>query len=91
MAPEYVMRGHLTEKADVYSFGVVAMEIFSGKSNANYTPDNECCIGLLDWVLNQYFPHKDLRCVLNKVLDFSISGVCTTEERSFLRDSGSEA
>ncbi|KAL0759755.1 hypothetical protein Bca101_075905 [Brassica carinata] len=49
MAPEYVMRGHLTEKADVYSFGVVAMEIFSGKSNANYTPDNECCIGLLDW------------------------------------------
>nr|VDC97039.1 unnamed protein product [Brassica rapa] len=49
MAPEYVMRGHLTEKADVYSFGVVAMEIVSGKSNANYTPDNECCIGLLDW------------------------------------------
>nr|VDD36509.1 unnamed protein product [Brassica oleracea] len=49
MAPEYVMRGHLTEKADVYSFGVVAMEIVSGKSNANYTPDNECCVGLLDW------------------------------------------
>ncbi|WZZ03854.1 hypothetical protein YC2023_089775 [Brassica napus] len=70
MAPEYAMRGHLTEKADVYSFGVVAMEIVSGKSNANYTPDNECCVGLLDWVLNQYFPHKYLRCVLNKVLDF---------------------
>lgn len=49
MAPEYSMRGHLTEKADVYSFGVVAMEIVSGKSNANYTPDNECCVGLLDW------------------------------------------
>ncbi|XP_013594614.1 PREDICTED: probable LRR receptor-like serine/threonine-protein kinase At1g29720 [Brassica oleracea var. oleracea] len=49
MAPEYAMRGHLTEKADVYSFGVVAMEIVSGKSNANYTPDNECCVGLLDW------------------------------------------
>ncbi|XP_010460751.2 PREDICTED: probable LRR receptor-like serine/threonine-protein kinase At1g29720, partial [Camelina sativa] len=49
MAPEYAMRGHLTEKADVYSFGVVAMEIISGKSNANYTPDNECCVGLLDW------------------------------------------
>ncbi|CAF1993580.1 unnamed protein product [Brassica napus] len=49
MAPEYAMRGHLTEKADVYSFSVVAMEIVSGKSNANYTPDNECCVGLLDW------------------------------------------
>ncbi|KAL0800297.1 hypothetical protein Bca101_055472 [Brassica carinata] len=52
MAPEYAMRGHLTEKADVYSFAVVAMEIVSGKSNANYTPDNDCCVGLLDWVLN---------------------------------------
>ena len=50
MAPEYAMRGHLTEKADAYSFGMVAMEIVSGKSNANYTPDNECCVGLLDWV-----------------------------------------
>lgn len=37
MAPEYAMRGYLTEKADVYSFGIVAMEIVSGKSNANYT------------------------------------------------------
>eukprot|EP01018_Ginkgo_biloba_P000736 Gb_02004 [translate_table: standard] len=27
MAPEYAMRGVLTEKADVYSFGVVALEI----------------------------------------------------------------
>ncbi|XP_022941244.1 probable leucine-rich repeat receptor-like serine/threonine-protein kinase At3g14840 [Cucurbita moschata] len=33
MAPEYAMRGHLTDKADVYSFGVVALEIVSGRSN----------------------------------------------------------
>ncbi|KAF0914772.1 hypothetical protein E2562_031379 [Oryza meyeriana var. granulata] len=32
MAPEYAMRGYLTDKADVYSFGVVALEIVSGKS-----------------------------------------------------------
>lgn len=31
MAPEYVTRGKLTEKADVYSFGVVVIEIVSGK------------------------------------------------------------
>ncbi|VVA93504.1 unnamed protein product [Arabis nemorensis] len=33
MAPEYAMRGYLTE-ADVYSFGIVTKEIVSGKSNA---------------------------------------------------------
>ncbi|KAL3626773.1 hypothetical protein CASFOL_029345 [Castilleja foliolosa] len=27
MAPEYAMRGHLTDKADVYSFGVVLLEV----------------------------------------------------------------
>ncbi|KAF5949283.1 hypothetical protein HYC85_011276 [Camellia sinensis] len=27
MAPEYAMRGYLTDKADVYSFGIVALEI----------------------------------------------------------------
>ncbi|KAJ8532663.1 hypothetical protein K7X08_012586 [Anisodus acutangulus] len=31
LAPEYAMRGHLTEKADVFSFGVVALEIVSGR------------------------------------------------------------
>uniref|UniRef100_M4CMJ3 non-specific serine/threonine protein kinase n=1 Tax=Brassica campestris TaxID=3711 RepID=M4CMJ3_BRACM len=54
MAPEYAMRGYLTEKADVYSFGIVAMEIVSGKSNANYTPEHESCVGLIDWVLTNF-------------------------------------
>ncbi|XP_047315445.1 probable LRR receptor-like serine/threonine-protein kinase At1g07650 isoform X2 [Impatiens glandulifera] len=48
MAPEYAMRGYLTEKADVYSFGVVALEIVSGKSNANFRPSEEF-VYLLDW------------------------------------------
>ncbi|KFK43087.1 hypothetical protein AALP_AA1G077600 [Arabis alpina] len=48
MAPEYAMRGYLTEKADVYSFGVVALEIVSGKSNTNFRP-NEEFVYLLDW------------------------------------------
>lgn len=30
MAPEYVVHGHLTEKADVYSFGVLILEIVTG-------------------------------------------------------------
>lgn len=49
MAPEYAMRGYLTDKADVYSFGVVALEIVSGKSNTNFRP-NEEFVYLLDWV-----------------------------------------
>ncbi|XP_044480619.1 probable LRR receptor-like serine/threonine-protein kinase At1g53430 [Mangifera indica] len=50
MAPEYAMRGYLTDKADVYSFGVVALEIVSGKSNTNYRPKEEF-VYLLDWAL----------------------------------------
>ncbi|KAL2247445.1 UNVERIFIED_CONTAM: putative LRR receptor-like serine/threonine-protein kinase [Sesamum indicum] len=49
MAPEYAMRGYLTDKADVYSFGIVALEIVSGKSNTNYRPKEEF-VYLLDWV-----------------------------------------
>lgn len=48
MAPEYAMRGYLTDKADVYSFGVVTLEIVSGKSNTNYRP-KEDFVYLLDW------------------------------------------
>ncbi|KAH9723415.1 putative leucine-rich repeat receptor-like serine/threonine-protein kinase [Citrus sinensis] len=47
MAPEYAMRGHLTEKADVYSFGIVALEIVSGRSNVT----KEDMFYLLDWAL----------------------------------------
>ncbi|XP_010430253.1 PREDICTED: probable leucine-rich repeat receptor-like serine/threonine-protein kinase At3g14840 [Camelina sativa] len=49
MAPEYAMRGHLTDKADVYSFGVVALEIVHGKSNTSSRSKTEIFY-LLDWV-----------------------------------------
>ncbi|KAG0457827.1 hypothetical protein HPP92_022984 [Vanilla planifolia] len=48
MAPEYAMRGYLTDKAHVYSFGVVMLEIVSGKSNTNFKPKGES-VYLLDW------------------------------------------
>ncbi|KAL1537685.1 putative LRR receptor-like serine/threonine-protein kinase [Salvia divinorum] len=48
MAPEYAMRGYLTDKADVYSFGIVALEIVSGKSNTFFRPEEEF-VYLLDW------------------------------------------
>lgn len=49
VAPEYAMRGQLTEKADVFSFGIVALELVSGHHNSNIRlpPEQEY---LLDWV-----------------------------------------
>ena len=49
MAPEYALRGYLTDKADVFSFGVVALEIVAGKNNMKYQP-NENFVCLLDKV-----------------------------------------
>ncbi|XP_011082789.1 probable leucine-rich repeat receptor-like serine/threonine-protein kinase At3g14840 [Sesamum indicum] len=48
MAPEYAMRGYLTDKADVYSFGVVLLEVVSGRSNTSIKTKEECFY-LLDW------------------------------------------
>ncbi|CAM8993757.1 unnamed protein product [Rhodiola kirilowii] len=50
MAPEYAIRGYLTDKADVYSFGIVALEIVSGRSNTSYKGKDDCFY-LLDWAL----------------------------------------
>ncbi|XP_024362793.2 probable LRR receptor-like serine/threonine-protein kinase At1g56140 [Physcomitrium patens] len=48
LAPEYAMRGQLTEKADVFSFGIVALEVVSGRSNfkSRLRPEEAY---LLDW------------------------------------------
>ena len=53
VAPEYAMRGQLTEKADVFSFGIVALELVSGRHNYNIRlpPEQEY---LLDWVWSPF-------------------------------------
>ncbi|KAM3302728.1 hypothetical protein P3S67_017230 [Capsicum chacoense] len=48
LAPEYAMRGHLTEKADVFGFGVVALEIVSGRPNSDESLEEDK-IYLLEW------------------------------------------
>ncbi|KAK2992186.1 hypothetical protein RJ640_005673 [Escallonia rubra] len=47
LAPEYAMRGILSQKADVYNFGVLLLEIVSGKSNTVSRPIQET-VFLLD-------------------------------------------
>ncbi|XP_022749400.1 probable LRR receptor-like serine/threonine-protein kinase At1g56130 isoform X5 [Durio zibethinus] len=48
LAPEYAMRGHLTEKTDVFAFGVVALEIVSGRPNSDSSLVEEQMY-LLEW------------------------------------------
>ncbi|KAL3575362.1 hypothetical protein D5086_023463 [Populus alba] len=37
MAPEYLVRGQLTEKVDVYGFGVLLLEIATGRKNSVFS------------------------------------------------------
>lgn len=39
MAPEYLVKGQLTEKVDVYSFGVQVLEIVCGRKNNSVKED----------------------------------------------------
>ncbi|KAJ4976736.1 hypothetical protein NE237_001842 [Protea cynaroides] len=36
MAPEYLMRGHVSVKIDVFSFGILLLEIVSGQRNNDF-------------------------------------------------------
>ncbi|KFK41463.1 hypothetical protein AALP_AA2G134200 [Arabis alpina] len=51
MAPEYVVRGKLTEKADVYSFGVLLIEVVTGRRNNAFSQDAS---SILQTVWNLY-------------------------------------
>ncbi|KAG2689601.1 hypothetical protein I3760_09G146500 [Carya illinoinensis] len=69
LAPEYAMRGHLTEKADVFGFGVVALEILSGRPNSDNSLDAEK-IYLLEWVWTLHEHNQALGLVDPKLMEF---------------------
>ncbi|XP_058071834.1 probable LRR receptor-like serine/threonine-protein kinase At1g56140 isoform X2 [Magnolia sinica] len=62
IAPEYAMRGHLTEKADIFGFGVVALEIVSGRPNPceNVYPEN---MYLVEWAWHLHENNRALELV----------------------------
>ncbi|KAJ0684595.1 putative transferase, protein kinase RLK-Pelle-DLSV family [Helianthus annuus] len=80
IAPEYAMRGYLTEKADVYSYGIVLLEIVSGTRNiadmakeddfvlldwAIYLKTNGNLIELVDPKLNSKYDIQEMMVVIN--------------------------
>ncbi|KAL5577723.1 hypothetical protein UlMin_019424 [Ulmus minor] len=62
LAPEYAMRGRLTEKADIFSFGIVALEIVSGRPNLYNSSDGEL-IYLLELAWTLYENNRSLELV----------------------------
>ncbi|KAK9070626.1 hypothetical protein SSX86_011028 [Deinandra increscens subsp. villosa] len=69
LAPEYAMRGHLTEKADVYGFGVVALEMVSGRPNSDSSLEDEK-IYLLEWAWDLYEANHELELVDEELSEF---------------------
>ncbi|KAI3675669.1 hypothetical protein L1987_85261 [Smallanthus sonchifolius] len=69
LAPEYAMRGRLTEKADVFSFGVVALEIISGRPNSDSTLEDEE-IYLLEWAWNLHDAKREVELVDEELSEF---------------------
>ncbi|XP_020416821.1 probable LRR receptor-like serine/threonine-protein kinase At1g56130 isoform X2 [Prunus persica] len=69
LAPEYAMRGRLTEKADVFGFGVVALEILSGRPNSDDNLDPEK-IYLLEWAWTLHENDQSLGLVDPRLIEF---------------------
>ncbi|OMO65926.1 hypothetical protein COLO4_30915 [Corchorus olitorius] len=74
LAPEYAMRGHLTEKADVFGFGIVALEIISGRPNSDNSLE-EGKIYLLEWAYTLYENNQSLDLVDPSLSKFDESEV----------------
>uniref|UniRef100_A0A2N9F398 Protein kinase domain-containing protein n=1 Tax=Fagus sylvatica TaxID=28930 RepID=A0A2N9F398_FAGSY len=70
LAPEYAMRGHLTEKVDVFSFGVVALELVSGRPNADSSLEEEK-LYLLEWAWHLHENERDIQLVDSKLSEYS--------------------
>ncbi|KAE8719461.1 putative LRR receptor-like serine/threonine-protein kinase [Hibiscus syriacus] len=69
LAPEYAMRGHLTEKADVFGFGIVALEILSGRPNSDKSMEDDK-IYLLEWAWVLYENNQILDLIDQDLIEF---------------------
>ncbi|PHT77527.1 putative LRR receptor-like serine/threonine-protein kinase [Capsicum annuum] len=74
LAPEYAMRGHLTEKADVFGFGVVALEIVSGRPNSDESLEEDK-IYLLEWAWQLHENKHETELVDANLSEFDVDEV----------------
>ncbi|XP_060192980.1 cysteine-rich receptor-like protein kinase 42 isoform X2 [Lycium barbarum] len=74
MAPEYLVKGQLTEKADVYSYGVLVLEIVCGRKNIAFAEDSG---SLLQTVWKLYRANQ-----VTEALDPLLKGEFPAEEAS---------
>jgi len=72
MAPEYALRGQLTEKADVFSFGVLLLEIVSGRKNQSLAQGTEF---LIEETWRLYEAERAL-----EIMDSTLGGSYSREE-----------
>ncbi|XP_062158088.1 probable LRR receptor-like serine/threonine-protein kinase At1g56140 isoform X2 [Alnus glutinosa] len=70
LAPEYAMRGHLTEKADVFAFGVVALEIVSGRPNSDPSLEEEK-VYLLEWAWHLHENNSEIDLMDSTLSEFN--------------------
>ncbi|XP_020867918.1 probable LRR receptor-like serine/threonine-protein kinase At1g56130 [Arabidopsis lyrata subsp. lyrata] len=74
LAPEYAMRGHLTEKTDVYAFGVVALELVSGRKNSDENLE-EGKKYLLEWAWNLHEKSRDVELIDDELGEYNMEEV----------------
>ncbi|PUZ48906.1 hypothetical protein GQ55_7G283400 [Panicum hallii var. hallii] len=70
LAPEYAMRGHMTEKVDVFAFGVVMLEIITGRPNYDDRLDEDMAY-LLEWVWQLYEEDHPLDAADPRLTEFN--------------------
>ncbi|KAK3141508.1 hypothetical protein QOZ80_4BG0334830 [Eleusine coracana subsp. coracana] len=88
LAPEYAMRGHMTEKIDVFAFGVVVLETLAGRPNFDNTLDEDK-IYILEWVWQLYEEEHPLDVVDPKLIEFNADEVLRAIHVALLCTQGS--
>ncbi|XP_075643305.1 putative LRR receptor-like serine/threonine-protein kinase At1g56140 isoform X1 [Castanea sativa] len=83
LAPEYAMRGLLTEKADVFAFGVVVLELVSGRPNSDSSLEEEK-IYLIEWAWQLHVNNCEVDLVDTKLSEFNEEEVKRVMGVSFL-------
>ncbi|CAO2036502.1 unnamed protein product [Urochloa humidicola] len=88
LAPEYAMRGHMTEKVDVFAFGVVVLETLAGRPNFDNTLDEDK-VYILEWVWQLYEENHPLDMLDPKLAGFNSEEVLRAIHVALLCTQGS--